>query len=236
MNLKDLLDQETVDYIKKDTDHIQRGRYVFTRTPVLLALDISGSMSVREKITQLNYGKRNIMKELRGDRRANNSCDFAAVTFNDEVTEVQPFTPLPECPDLPDFQADGRTKLAEAVRKALEMIDAQEQSYRSSDMKCHCPMLWIMTDGRSVGEKEEMVQEVVKETANRVQAGTLKVYAMAIGDDADIETLKALANGAEPLQVGDHEITRAMREISNSVISVSRDVEYLLHGNARPAK
>lgn len=235
-NLNELLSQTTDACFRRDADYIQKCRYMLTRTPTFLAIDVSGSMSLHGKIEQANTGKQEMMQQMRNDRRANNSCDFAAVTFNDTVTEVQPFAPLPECKDLPEFQANGRTKLAGAVRKALDMIDTQEQKYHSEGTAYHCPMLWIMTDGRSVGENEQTVREVVAETAARVRGGTLKVFAVAIGDDADREMLAALADGAEPLQVGDREITQVMHQVSESVISVSRDVEYLLHGSTGSTK
>lgn len=233
MNLSELLEQQTNETVRRDSAHIERGRYSSTRTPVIMLMDISKSISLENKSVQMNEGAQASMREMRMDRRANNSCDFAALTFNDTVKVVQPFAPLPECPDLSLFRPDGRTKIAEAVLRGLAEIDAQEQKYQQNDTPYHCPMLWIFTDGKSVGETSEKFQQAAAETTARIKAGTLKVFAVAIGTDADCKALAALAGGTAPLRIENCEIAKVMHEVSDSVISVSHDVEYLLHGSTR---
>lgn len=228
-----LLREQTDARIEHDNAYIHRGKYAATRTPVIIILDKSDSMSQNDKIGQLNRNLRRMLDRLHKDRRANNSCDLAVVTVDSSVQTLLPYTPLPECPELPELKAGGVTLLLTAVQQALEMIRTQQKFYRDTGTPCHCPMLWILTDGRSVGEDDALVQQVVEQTASMVQAGTLKVFAVAIGADADCGMLRALANGAAPLQVGDDELLQALRAVSDSVISVSRDADYLLQDAAR---
>ena len=155
MNLSELLEQQTNETVRRDSAHIERGRYSSTRTPVIMLMDISTSMSLENKSVQMNEGAQASMREMRMNRRANNSCDFAALIFNDTVKVVQPFAPLPECPDLPLFRPDGRTKIAEAVLRGLAEIDAQEQKYQQNDTPYHCPMLWILQTGSLWGKLQK---------------------------------------------------------------------------------
>lgn len=207
-------------------EHAKRGS---KRIAMALVADQSGSNREHGKIEQLNQGMQDMIKELAGDRMVSHCGDAAVVSFNDSARVQVPFTPVCEVPaQFPVLQAEGTTHMGEGVLKGLELLDAQLETYRRERVPHYCPILWIMSDGHPYGEDPGVLQAAIRETTARIQAGELKVYAIAIGEDADVECLTALAGGAAPLRVGDHEIMDAMHEISQSVISASRDVEYLL--------
>ena len=215
---------------QQDSEAARRAGRGSNHQPALVMEDISGSMNTENKIGQVDQGSAEMVRELLDDRLTRYSCDLAEITFSDAPQVRVPFTPVSEYPQQREpLTADGGTHIGEAVFKALEVIDAQLAYYRQNEIPHYCPILWIMSDGNSWGEDPAVLMRAIAETTRRIQTGQLKVYAIAVGSDADIPCLTALAGGAAPLQVGDHEIVKAMHEVSSSVISASRDVEYLLN-------
>ncbi len=228
------LTQRAAQKVQQDNERIRRGGQSSKRTSAVILEDTSGSTKTEGKIGQIDQGSTEMLRDLQNDRMTRNGCDLAEITFNDVVQVQTPFTPVSEYPQQREpLTAEGGTHIGEAVLKALELIDEQQEYYSRNQIPHYCPILWIMSDGNSWGEDPAVLMRAIAETTRRIRSGQLKVYAIAVGSDADLPCLTALAGGAEPLQVGDHEIVKAMHEVSSSVISASRDVEYLLSHAAR---
>ena len=229
-NLEEYLAQRAAQKVRQDNERLRRAGQGSKRLPLVDALDTSGSMNTDGKIGQAMEGREEIVRDLSGDRLTRNSCDMAEITFSDTVRVALPFTPVSEYPQQRQpLTASGGTHIGEAVFKALELIDGQLAYYRQNQIPHYCPILWLMSDGNSWGEDSVILMRAIAETTTRIRSGQLKVYAIAIGSDADIACLTALSGGCAPLQVGSHEIVKAMHEVSSSVISASHDVEYLLN-------
>lgn len=229
-NLEEYLAQRAIQKVQQDNDRIRRAGQGSKRFPVGVLMDTSGSMSTDGKIGQAMQGREEIIRDLTSDRLTRNSCDMAEITFSDTIQVALPFTPVSSCPQQRQpLTASGGTHIGEAALKALELIDEQLAYYRQNQIPHYCPILWIMSDGNSWGEDSSVLMRAIAEISARIRSGQLKVYAIAIGADADTACLTALSGGIAPLQVGSHEIVKAMHEVSSSVISASRDVEYLLN-------
>jgi uncharacterized protein YegL len=118
------------------------------RLPVYLLLDTSGSMQ-GEPITSVNVGLRSMMAALRQSPYALESVHMSVVTFDINVNEVLPLTPL-ESVNMPEITcpSSGATMLGAGLEAIVEKVH-KEVKKSTQDMKGDWrPLLFIMTDGK----------------------------------------------------------------------------------------
>ncbi|WP_348519752.1 hypothetical protein [Anabaenopsis sp. FSS-46] len=100
------------------------------RCPVVLLLDVSGSMSGRP-IEELNRGLATFQADVLKDGQASMSVDVAIVTFGpvrltQDFVSITGFTP-------PQLRAEGLTPMGEAIEYGLDLLEQRKQAYKS-----HC--------------------------------------------------------------------------------------------------
>ncbi|KAK3547317.1 hypothetical protein QTP86_018849 [Hemibagrus guttatus] len=159
---------------------------------IIFVIDISGSM-IGTKIKQTKAAISTILGELReGDY-------FNLITFSDKVQIWKKGRTVPSTKqniqDARDFVkkivADGWTNINAALLSAAQLINS---SSKTSDSQLssprRVPMIIFLTDGEAtIGVT---AQEVILHNAQSV-LGSVSLFALAFGDDADFPLLKRLA-------------------------------------------
>lgn len=97
--------------------------------PAVLLVDCSGSM-YGAPIAELNRGMQLLQEALHEDELALGRTDLAVVSFNSEVTQIQPFMPA-SAYEPPVLQASGGTSLNGAINLALNMLRERKDYYLS---------------------------------------------------------------------------------------------------------
>lgn len=140
-----------------------------------------------------------MVSSLRQDPFALESVNISIITFDKEVKQVLPLTPLDEL-QLPEIvtPASGPTHTGMALRLLCEKVD-EEVRLSTKDRKGDwMPLLFIMTDGKP--SDLQLYKEMIPEIKKRHFAA---VIACAAGMSARKEPLKMLTDDVYSLDTVD---------------------------------
>ena len=160
------------------------------RVPVVMCLDISGSMQGKP-IQELNAGLRQYLDELQQDALTRTGAETAVVTFGTQARCAADFATVNQI-SLEPLGAKGLTYMGEGLTLALDLLEKRKSQYQSSGVEYYQPILLIMSDGCPNGDPR-----VLREATSRIQklvaARRLTVLAVGMGENADMERLGQLS-------------------------------------------
>ncbi|OIP73539.1 MAG: hypothetical protein AUK48_09915 [Oscillatoriales cyanobacterium CG2_30_44_21] len=158
------------------------------RCPVVLVLDVSGSMS-GEPIRQLNEGLRVLKKALEDDPTASLRVEVAVVTFGASVSLAHDFATM-DAFNPPTLSADGGTPMGEGLEYALQLVAERKEQYKNHGLKYYQPWVWLITDGYPNGNSpwQEAAQKIHQEHKNK----KISFFAVAV-EGADMNQLKQVS-------------------------------------------
>lgn len=168
------------------------------RLPIYIAIDTSGSM-YGEPIQSVNVGLQAMASALRQDPHALDSVFLSIITFDIEVKEIFPLTPLEQV-QIPEIVCprSGPTYLGEAIALVVERVKRDvvlSTEDRKGDWR---PMLFLMTDGSpsDTARFNEIIPELKK-------CHFAKIIACAAGPKAKTEYLKQITDTVVSLDTTD---------------------------------
>lgn len=202
------------------------------RLPVYLLIDSSGSMK-GEPIHAVNVGISSMLAALRQDPYALESVYLSLITFDREIKEVLPLTPLEEA-QVTDIELpqSGATHMGEALEFLVNKVE--NNVIKSSDeiKGDFRPMLFIMTDG----SPSDLM--VFKESLPKVKACNFaEIIACAAGPKAKPEFLKQITNNVVVLDnMESTAFSQFFKWVSDSIAagSVSAGVDAPLENSLPP--
>ncbi|WP_237152373.1 vWA domain-containing protein [Oryzibacter oryziterrae] len=187
------------------------------RCPVVLLLDVSGSMFDDGKIDRLNEGLISFKNEIMSDPITSLRVEVSIITFGGSVNVVHEFSSA-ELINLPPLQAMGATPLGEAVDAALAEIEHRKAEYRTNGINYYRPWIWILTDGAPTDDDWQSAAERAREAeANRKAT----VFCVGIGRDANLQVLAEFSS-RPPLRLEGLQFREMFKWLSGSLAKVSQ--------------
>ena len=188
------------------------------RCPVVLLLDVSGSMS-GAPIDELNQGVRQFLQETAEDEAAGMSVELEIVTFSDKAMRVVPFSPIANVNREPrPFYANGMTAMGAALRMATQDLKQRRELYRKTGVSSYRPWVILMTDGGPNDDWEAAAREM-REMGER---GRIQYIGVEIGHSADHSTLcRILPAQPGPVRLQGLRFKQFFRWLTDSLRSVS---------------
>lgn len=180
--------------------------------PVILLLDVSGSMS-GEKIRNLNDAVRDMLSTFSDTENSETEIHVAIITFGSQVKLHQPLISASTI-QWQDLSASGSTPLG----AALEMAKAMIEDRKVVPSRAYRPVAVLVSDGQPDSGWENPLNKFISDG----RSAKCDRMAMAIGGDADTKVLGKFFEGAEhPLLRAENakEIRDCFKYITMSVTS-----------------
>lgn len=168
------------------------------RLPIYIAIDTSGSMN-GEPISSVNVGLQAMVHALRQDPHALDSVHLSIITFDNEVKEIFPLTPLEEV-QVPEITCprSGATNLGAGLEKVINAMDKDVRKSTAEKKGDWRPMLFLMTDGAP--SDTALFNEMVTKIKSRDFG---KIIACAAGPKAKEQYLKQITDTVVSLDTTD---------------------------------
>lgn len=170
--------------------------YQSARTlPVILLLDSSGSMELKNRIGVLNRAVREMLESFKKSSNTIASISVAIITFSGTSAKVHlPMTAVDELDidTLQDMTASGSTPMGDAISKAKAIIEDKAQI----PSRAFRPTVVLVSDGKPMDPWEEPLRAFTEE------GRSAKCCRMAMGIEVEKDTdawkvLKTFAGSEE---------------------------------------
>lgn len=166
------------------------------RCPLVLLLDVSGSMS-GAPIKELQNGIQQLKTELENDELAKHRIEISIITFGGNV-EVHDFKSV-EYFEPPLLIANADTPMAQAILTGLEKLEYRKKEIRNNGWPLYRPWVFLITDGAPTDGYDlwEKAKNTLKEGENNKK---FLFYAVGV-QSADMSKLSELSSERRPLKL-----------------------------------
>lgn len=184
-----------------------------------LGICLDGSWSMEgEPHDALNKGLQKFFTEVWDDEIARLSVEVAIVTFASNVEIVREFAPMVNAtaPHVPLL--GGATCLGAGVKRTLDLIEDRKASYQGAGLQYYQPWLVLISDGCPTDDEHLSLAPRIERL---VKSKKLTVFALGVGDCADLDALAVLSPKRPPLRLKGLKFTDFFEFLSQSASQVS---------------
>lgn len=193
------------------------------RCPILLILDVSGSMG-GQKIQTVNQALAKFGEIIRDDSVTALRADVAIIEFDHEARVVQDFTNGTDF-EPPTLSVKGGTNYSKAVNLALDISEARKQSYRDGGIAYYRSLAYFLTDGYPEHDSPGDLAQAAARLKEMEENRNIAFFCFGIGSPdlpADMSELAKLAP-REPKELTNMaQLEGSIQWLSRSVAAVSQ--------------
>lgn len=157
--------------------------------PVILMLDVSGSMSYDAKMDELNSSVREMLESFQKEQIVQSDICVSIVTFGSEVkvhTELMPARDI----HYTDMIASGMTYMGRAFDVAYDMIEDRTKIPKNA----YRPVVVLVSDG---APNDDHWEDKLTKFTTTGRSSKCDRWSLAIGADADTAMLKRFLDHPE---------------------------------------
>lgn len=153
------------------------------KLPVILLLDVSGSMS-GAKIDSLYDATVDMIETFAAAQAKEQIIDVAIITFGNSVELHTRYTPVKDlqAKGISRFRASGMTPMGTALRMAKDMIDDKQET----PSRIYRPAVILVSDGAPNDDWKGPMDRFIADG----RSAKCQRFAVAIGNDADKSVLE----------------------------------------------
>lgn len=203
-------------------DEIEFAENSDSRAPLILCLDVSGSMMEvrpgddKSPIEALDAGLDSLVSSLASDPLAKRRCEISIVTYSSQVNEVTDFKTVDQLV-IPELKAGGLTATGAAINASLDKLEERKKTYRENGISMYRPFLVLLTDGLQTDD----VESAAKRLAEYEDKKKVAFFPVGIAG-FDPEGLKEICPpGKEPLALSGLKFDEFFQWLSASQSAVS---------------
>ena len=165
--------------------------------PVILLLDISGSMQHNDNIGTLNKAVEDMIAAFADQTKREVEIQVSAITFGGQGQAWLhiPYTPASQVTWKP-LTAQGNTPLAKALQLAKDMVDDKTVT----PSRAYRPAVVLVSDGAPF-PREQPWKEALKAFVAEGRSSKCERMALGIGSEADESVLQAFVDGSDNAKV-----------------------------------
>jgi uncharacterized protein YegL len=187
------------------------------RIACVLLLDTSWSMN-GDPVAELNRGFETFCGELKDDPLAKKRTEVAVITFGGTAQLVTPFMEARQL-EPQHFTASGGTPMGSAINLALDEVQAQKAAYKQAGLEYFRPWIFLLSDGAPT---DGQVFDAAVDRIKQVEAAKgVTVFAVGVGDLADLAQLQRVSPSRQPLMLNGYKFTEMFQWLSASMQVVS---------------
>jgi uncharacterized protein YegL len=150
--------------------------------PVILMVDVSGSMNTNGKILAVNQAVAEMLNSFQEEDSEYVEIQVAIITFgNKEAILHQDLWPAPQVRWV-EMKAAGQTPMGAAFKLAQQLIEDRQKI----PSRAYAPSLVLVSDGAPTDNWEDALKDLLASE----RAAKAARFALAIGDDAQLEMLQ----------------------------------------------
>ena len=187
------------------------------KLPVLLLLDVSGSMS-GNKIIELHDAVTEMINSYVELKKRERVIEVSIITFGHSVSLYTKYTPVDDLQKtgIPQFTANGGTPLGMALTMAKDLLEDPEETPRGN----YAPAVVLVSDGEPNDEWRTPLNAFV--SSGRTQKA--QRFAVAIGVEADRKMLREFAQDDSSIFYPNNakELAEAFKTISTQSANVAK--------------
>lgn len=191
--------------------------------PVFLLLDVSGSMSLDNKMYELNSSVREMLETFRHEQAVQAEIYVSIITFGDKAEMISGLKPASEI-TYTDLIAGGVTCMGDALDMAKEIIEDKNKLPSNS----YRPVVVLVSDGQPYNPADPGNKKFETQLDQFISTGRSAKcdrWSLAIGADADVAMMKRFLDHPEKevCYVEDAaDIHKFFRFISSSTVQRSK--------------
>lgn len=186
------------------------------KLPVILLLDVSGSMS-GAKIDSLYDATIDMIETFAAAQAKEQIIDVAIITFGDSVDLHTRYTPVKDlqAKGISKFKASGMTPMGTALRMAKDMIDDKNET----PSRIYRPAVVLVSDGAPNDDWKSPMDKFI----NDGRSAKCQRFAVAIGNDADRSILERFTQDPNTVLFAEDakDISEQFKTISMSISTMA---------------
>ena len=181
--------------------------------PIYLLIDSSGSMN-GEPINSVNKALRRLLTALRKDPQALEVVSLSIITFDREVKELFPLTPIVEV-KLEDIipPLSGGAHMGEALQYFIKKYNLDIKSNKLQGINFLLPTVFVVTEGKI--SDLQLFDEMVIELKN---IRTISITGFRVGLNTKTDFLNKFADAVYSLQAANSSMFTAYSDIWGEMI------------------